>query len=291
MGGIYSSLDQFSGITTLPVPVSDGGTGRSSLTDGAVLVGDGTNPVGLVGPLTDGQLLIGDTAGVDPVAASLTAPAAGITITGGAGSITFALSDDLLALENLATTGIAARTAADTWALRTITGTANEVTVTNGDGVAGDPTLSLPSNIYVDGISFDGGSNILDFYEEGTFTPTVIGSGTAGTATYSTQIGNYTRIGREVFFRIILVWTGGTGTGNLLVTGLPYTVNANNGNAPISLGFPSTITIAAGTNQVYAFVVANSTNIAFTEIDFNTSNTSLPYDAAGTITLTGNYYV
>lgn len=71
------------------VTVSQGGTGRTSLTDGAVLVGDGTNPVELIGPLTDGQLLIGNTAGVSPSAATLTA-GDNVTISNGAGSITIA---------------------------------------------------------------------------------------------------------------------------------------------------------------------------------------------------------
>jgi hypothetical protein len=71
----------------VPVIVANGGTGRTTLTDGAILVGDGTNPVELVGPLTDGQLLIGDTAGVSPAAATLTA-GAGIGIVNAAGSIT-----------------------------------------------------------------------------------------------------------------------------------------------------------------------------------------------------------
>lgn len=70
-----------------PVLVTTGGTGLTSLTDGAVLVGNGTSATELVGPLTDGQLLIGDTAGVSPVAATLTA-GAGMTIVNAAGSIT-----------------------------------------------------------------------------------------------------------------------------------------------------------------------------------------------------------
>jgi len=45
------------------------------------------------------------------------------------------------------TNGLLTQTAADTFAGRTITGTANQVTVTNGDGVSGNPTLSLPQNI------------------------------------------------------------------------------------------------------------------------------------------------
>jgi len=74
-----------------PVIVDNGGTGRTSLTDGAVLVGDGTSAVELIGPLTDGQLLIGDTAGVSPVAATLTA-GAGVSIVNGAGTITISSS-------------------------------------------------------------------------------------------------------------------------------------------------------------------------------------------------------
>lgn len=56
--------------------------------------------------------------------------------------------DDLDAIEALSSTGIAVRTASNTWAQRTITGTSNQVTVTNGDGVSGNPTLSLPQSIH-----------------------------------------------------------------------------------------------------------------------------------------------
>jgi len=44
--------------------------------------------------------------------------------------------------------GIISRTALNTTAARTITGTANQIAVTNGDGVSGNPTLSLPQNIH-----------------------------------------------------------------------------------------------------------------------------------------------
>lgn len=47
----------------------------------------------------------------------------------------------------IASTGIPARTASATWAARTITGTSGQITVTNGDGVSGNPTVSLPSTI------------------------------------------------------------------------------------------------------------------------------------------------
>ncbi|WP_040621521.1 gp53-like domain-containing protein, partial [Rhodovulum sp. PH10] len=77
---------------------------------------------------------------------TLVGPAAGLTVangTGVGGNPTLGLANDLAALEGLAGTGIAVRTAADTWAQRTITGSAT-VAVANGDGVSGDPTLSVP---------------------------------------------------------------------------------------------------------------------------------------------------
>lgn len=88
------------------------------------------------------------------VARTLQAPAAGLTIsnpTGAGGDPTLALANDLAALEALSSTGLAARTAADTWAQRTITGTA-PITVTNGSGAAGNPTIALTQTgaIYTD---------------------------------------------------------------------------------------------------------------------------------------------
>lgn len=56
---------------------------------------------------------------------------------------------DLAALAANSTNGLWARTGAGTGAARTITGTANQITVTNGDGVSGNPTLSLPADVLV----------------------------------------------------------------------------------------------------------------------------------------------
>lgn len=53
----------------------------------------------------------------------------------------------LTALAAYNTNGLLVQTAADTFTGRTITGTANQITLTNGDGVAGNPTVSIPYNL------------------------------------------------------------------------------------------------------------------------------------------------
>lgn len=81
---------------------------------------------------------------------TLTAPAAGFTITnpaGTAGNPTFVLANDLAALEALASTGFAVRTTTDTWAQRALTAPAAGFTITNPAGVAGDPTFVLANDL------------------------------------------------------------------------------------------------------------------------------------------------
>ena len=81
---------------------------------------------------------------------TLTAPAAGMTVTNGngvAGNPTLVLANDLAALEALASTGLAVRTAADTWVQRTITGPVAGIQITNGDGVSGNPTIALINDL------------------------------------------------------------------------------------------------------------------------------------------------
>ena len=51
------------------VPVADGGTGRSTLTDGGILIGKGTAAINQMAVLADGEMVVGDGT-TDPVAES-----------------------------------------------------------------------------------------------------------------------------------------------------------------------------------------------------------------------------
>lgn len=54
----------------------------------------------------------------------------------------------LSALLALIGTGVLVKTGAASWALRTLTGTTNQINIANGDGVSGNPTFSTPQNIH-----------------------------------------------------------------------------------------------------------------------------------------------
>jgi hypothetical protein len=113
-------------------------------------------------------------------ARTLTAPAAGITITNGdgvAGNPTLVLANDLAALEGLSTTGLIARTADGAAATRTLTGPAAGLSITNGNGVSGNPTIALANDLAaLEGLSTTG---IIVRTADGAATTRAV-AGTAG---------------------------------------------------------------------------------------------------------------
>ena len=82
-------------------------------------------------------------------------------------------------------------------------------------------------------------ANTLDDYEEGTWTPVYAGDISAGSYTYTTQNGVYTKIGNRVTvdFKFLNITTGSVGSGNLQIQGLPFTVGTTDVNAQGSVRF------------------------------------------------------
>ena len=95
-------------------------------------------------------------------------------------------------------------------------------------------------------------SEVLDDYEEGTFTPT---NGTVG---FSTANGRYTKIGNIVTFDLQVVFNGNSSAVAGYIDGLPYTSAANwSGSYPHSL----TIGYATGNHIQFALLSGGSDRI------------------------------
>jgi hypothetical protein len=143
------------------------------------------------------------------------------------------------------------------------------------------------------GVTFNGDTavaNALNDYEEGTFSPTIAGTTTAGTATYSEQQGRYTKIGRLVQFEIFMVYSAGTGTGNLTITNLPFTIGGSS-YPSFTIGAFDNITMTA-LNMPMAWGNISTAIIRFAEMPVGGgAQASLAYDAAGAIQISGTYSV
>jgi hypothetical protein len=88
--------------------------------------------------------------------------------------------------------------------------------------------LYLSGGLYVGGVA---SANHLDDYEEGTFTPTLYGASSAGTTTYATVTGNYTKVGNRCTVNFVCSVTATTGTGSLRLGGLPFSSSGENTTA------------------------------------------------------------
>lgn len=112
-------------------------------------------------------------------------------------------------------------------------------------------------------------SELLDDYEEGTWTPGVTALGISG-VTYSEQTGRYVKVGDMVLagFLVTLNALTSGGTNSLRVTGLPFTSGAGTFTAAI---YSANTTGGVSGNYVVGYLAPGNSEMNFFEIGPNGS--------------------
>lgn len=123
-----------------------------------------------------------------------------------------------------------------------------------------------------------------------TSTPVASGASTAGSGTYSQQLGLWTRYGNAVHFTLYIYWTAHTGTGQIRIS-LPFTSNAS--APPVSC----TIDVAGGalltSDAVFKALISPNTNyIKISKYVPSTgSDAVVNMTASAIITISGTFFV
>jgi hypothetical protein len=232
--------------------------------------------------LTSGRVVYAGTSGNLTGSTNLTFDGAQLYVNGGASGIPLQLNNNtgsntnVLFNENNTAKWYVRNVASDGGFSFLNATTSNEVMLLTGTGVKTFSTVSVgnatPSASGA-GITFpatqsaSSDANTLDDYEEGTFTPSI-----GGTATYNSQIGRYTKIGRLVTVTC-RIYINALGTGSTTtMSGLPFTVGASGLNNAGSVGF--FINLATSTIYLVANAVNSATTVAFGGLATSQINTA-----------------
>jgi hypothetical protein len=117
-----------------------------------------------------------------------------------------------------------------------------------------------------------------EFYREGTWTPTIAGSSTAGTLTHDYRIGYYVRTGAQctVWAAVRVSTVTVAPTGALVVSGLPFTSkNVTNFSQSVGMGQFLFVTLAASARAISVVIEPNTTAAILAESYNNGSTTGV----------------
>jgi hypothetical protein len=205
--------------------------------------GIGVGPNGLIGTRSTGndyRLLIGTNSKLDGTYRSTSSqPTSVFTMDSGITTITVYPA-------GTAGNAYGTATATTTFNANGVLALQGASTTATGVGITFPATQSASSN-----------ANTLDDYEEGTWTPTLTLT-TPGTFSTLAPVGVYTKVGNLVTATGRISFTKGTGSGDLVLGGLPFT--SINTATYQNAGSLSTDTFGAA-GKVYQIVLSNNTTV------------------------------
>jgi hypothetical protein len=190
-------------------------------------------------------------------------------VAGSGGALTFAGYQDADSPTFFATIeGVKNNSTNDNYAgsLRFYTRANGVANMTEGMRIHPDGIVSAPSGIAL-GIGLSSNSsNVLDDYEEGTWTPSLSTAGGTLSATFPERTGKYTKIGNVVYYEFFIetsAFSGGSGA--ITFSGLPFTAQAGRGavglatGSRIDLGLESAGIIPTQNSSNFTIQIKNST--------------------------------
>lgn len=156
----------------------------------------------------------------------------------------------------------------------------------NAISTAGVPSSTQPAC----GDLSDSGTACQQPYTAATWMPAITTTATAGTPAYTTQVGSYEKIGRQVTARFNIVLSGWTGspTGNIALSGLPVASANTAGDVGTCHVVQYSVSgLAASNVGITGIVQINSTVISFLQNSNTGSSTITAAQAGTTPTLVG----
>ena len=266
-----------------------GGTGQTSYAVGDILYASTTTALSKLADVATGNALISGGVSTAPSwgKIALTTHVSGVLPVANGG--TNASTASITSFNNI--TGYTASGATGTTSTNLVFSTSPSITTPTLVGNATLSTGNLVIGTSGKGIDFsvtgEGTgtmtSELLADYEEGTFTPTAVGSTSAGTGTYTDQTGVYTKVGRFVYVFIAIQWTAHTGTGNLRISGLPYSAGKNDVVSMFANGLTYTGT------HLQPFCV--NTQIWLNQTSSGAGDSYIPMDVSCQLFFSAVYYV
>jgi hypothetical protein len=160
-----------------------------------------------------------------------------------------------------------------------LSATGGSFATTIGVGAA-TPAASGAGITFPASVSASSDANTLDDYEEGIWTPVLVGTG-GGSFTYSQQSGNYTRVGRLVVLDGRLQWTATTSSGDFVnIQGLPFSTTAG---LPIGSFRNNSFTV---TGSIVGYI---SIHMELSQISQTGTLSAIPVTSSGEIQFSVSY--
>lgn len=115
-----------------------------------------------------------------------------------------------------------------------------------------------------------------------TFTPTVAGTGTTGVGTYTLQSGKVSFQGKQIHVEIEVAWTAHTGTGNMVVRGIPVGFAPTN-FTPKRIAQVGMSGFAFTGPVVYAFLNGSTTELSVVQVSTAGAESLISLPSTGTL--------